>query len=103
VRLTARCTCICRAIPPFQEGPPFPLARPARRLIAGHAPERIGWGTNWPHNLAKTSADYPDDAALLDLTLGWLPSKAARHQVLVANPAELFGWPYLSSNPPLGA
>ena len=76
---------------------PWPYADIASitRLIAAHAPERIVWGTNWPHNLAKTSADYPNDAALLDLTLGWLPSEAARHQALVANPAELFDWEYI--------
>ena len=49
------------------------------------------WGTNWPHNLAKTTADYPDDAALLDTTLGWLPDDAARAAVLTSNAEALFG------------
>lgn len=61
------------------------------RTIALHAPERIVWGTNWPHNLARTAAAYPDDAALLDTTLGWLPDAAARQRALVENPEELFG------------
>ncbi|MFG1302330.1 amidohydrolase family protein [Xanthobacter sp. V3C-3] len=67
------------------------------RVLAAHAPERIVWGTNWPHNLAKTSADYPDDATLTETVLGWLPDAAARQRALVTNPQELFGFP------PMGA
>ena len=37
------------------------------------------------------TAEYPDDAALLDLTLGWLPDDAARSRVLIDNPEALFG------------
>lgn len=66
------------------------VAGPSRR-IAAHAPERIVWGTNWPHNAARTSADYPDDARLADLVLGWLP-EGARTRVLVTNPEELYGF-----------
>ncbi len=65
------------------------------RAVAAHAPERIVWGTNWPHNLAKTTAEYPDDRALLDTVLGWLPGEEARRKALVDNPEELFGLPAL--------
>ncbi|MFC6489455.1 amidohydrolase family protein [Nitratireductor sp. GCM10026969] len=61
------------------------------RHMAAHAPERIIWGTNWPHNLIKRTEDYPDDAALLDTVLGWVP-QAYHRRVLVDNPAELFGF-----------
>ncbi|MBB1250971.1 amidohydrolase family protein [Rhizobium sp. G21] len=61
--------------------------------IAAHAPERIVWGSNWPHNLANTQADYPDDADLTDTVLGWLPDAAAIRLALVNNPQELFGLP----------
>lgn len=62
------------------------------REIAAYAPERIVWGTNWPHNLAKTTAEYPDDAALLDTVLGWIDGDENRKLALVGNPAELFGF-----------
>ncbi|GHC72025.1 amidohydrolase family protein [Limoniibacter endophyticus] len=62
------------------------------REIAAHAPERIIWGTNWPHNMAKTTEEYPDDAALADTVLGWFPDEHARHRALVENPQELFGF-----------
>jgi D-galactarolactone isomerase len=63
------------------------------RAVAAHAPERIVWGTNWPHNLAKTTADYPDDGALLDTVVGWFPDEAGRTLALVDNPQELYGFP----------
>ena len=58
-------------------------------LIANYAPERIIWGTNWPHNGAKSQEDYPDDMDLLDLALDWVPTEHHK-KLLVHNPAELF-------------
>jgi len=74
-------------------GPDYADVAAFSREIAKYAPERIVWGTNWPHNLAREQADYPDDAALTDTVLGWLPDEAARHRALVKNPEELYGLP----------
>ena len=63
----------------------------AREIIA-HAPERVIWGTNWPHNLVKRAEDYPSDADLLDTVLGWAPDEATRRLILVDNPAALYGF-----------
>ncbi|WP_420963678.1 amidohydrolase family protein [Brucella sp. IR073] len=63
------------------------------RVISAYAPERIVWGTNWPHNLAKTQEEYPDDAALIDTVLSWLPDEAALKLALVDNPEHLYGLP----------
>lgn len=60
------------------------------RVVAAHAPERILWGTNWPHNNMKTTEDYPDDAALLDRVMSWFPDDRGRELALVRNPEELF-------------
>ncbi|WP_148254219.1 amidohydrolase family protein [Aidingimonas lacisalsi] len=61
----------------------------ARRIIA-HAPERIIWGSNWPH--ARVSqARYPDDAEQLDVLLEWANAEWHR-QILVDNPAVLYGF-----------
>lgn len=63
------------------------------RVIGAYAPERIVWGTNWPHNSASGPNDvYPNDADLLDLAMSWLPDDAARHRTLVTNAAELASW-----------
>ncbi len=61
------------------------------RAIAGHAPDRLLWGTNWPHNLARTTAEYPDDGVLLDTVLGWL-DPATRRMAVLDNPEVFFGW-----------
>lgn len=74
-------------------GPDYADVAAVARAIAAFAPERIVWGTNWPHNLAREQADYPDDAALTDTVLEWLPDDAARHLALVKNPEELYGLP----------
>lgn len=60
----------------------------ARALVAA-APERLVWGTNWPHPNATTP---PDDAALLDLLADWAPEPATRQRILVENPAALYGF-----------
>ncbi|SFZ84605.1 D-galactarolactone isomerase [Devosia enhydra] len=71
-------------------GPGYEDIAAVTRVIAAHAPERIIWGTNWPHNGARRTADYPDDARLFDTVMSWLPSDAARHLCLVDNPAALY-------------
>lgn len=59
------------------------------KAAAKAAPERMIWASNWPHVSVR---DLPDDAMLLDLLLDWVPDAAARHRVLVENPASLYGF-----------
>lgn len=58
------------------------------------APERLVWGSDWPHP-AATNGEVPleDDAALLDLMLDWAPDETLRRRILVDNPAALYGFP----------
>jgi D-galactarolactone isomerase len=60
----------------------------ARTFIAA-APERMVWGSDWPH---PTEQDKPDDAVLFDLVSGWAPDERTRHRILVENPATLYGF-----------
>jgi predicted TIM-barrel fold metal-dependent hydrolase len=53
------------------------------------APDRIVWGTDWPHVKASWSIPMPDDGDLTDLLSAWVPP-ALRKQVLVDNPAALY-------------
>jgi predicted TIM-barrel fold metal-dependent hydrolase len=54
------------------------------------APERVVWGSDWPH----TTATGPiDDARLLDLLAVWSPDASVRKQILVDNPSKLYGFP----------
>jgi len=54
------------------------------------SPERMLWASNWPHPSARDN--LPDDAMLLDLLLDWVDDAAARKQILVDNPAQLYGY-----------
>ena len=53
------------------------------------APERVIWGSDWPH---PTETEKPDDADLLDLILDWAPDDATRRAILVENPEHLYGF-----------
>ena len=65
------------------------VSRVAREL-ARLAPERIVWGSDWPH---PTERDVkPDDAILLDLAQEWAGEEGARQLMLVDNPARLYGF-----------
>ncbi|WP_244513259.1 MULTISPECIES: amidohydrolase family protein [unclassified Ensifer] len=76
-----------------REGWPYADVAAVSRRIAEHAPERIIWGTNWPHNMIRKTEDYPDDARLAELVLDWLADDRARHLALVENPEHLFRLP----------
>ena len=71
-----------------ETGPPFTDAIPfAQRLIAA-APDRVLWGTDWPHPNVRWE---PDEADLVDL-LPRFADEAALQRLLVDNPARLYGF-----------
>jgi D-galactarolactone isomerase len=60
------------------------------KVLARAAPERTLWASNWPH---PNPGNYrPQNAWMLDMLLDWVPDEAARHKVLVDNPARLYGY-----------
>jgi predicted TIM-barrel fold metal-dependent hydrolase len=61
----------------------------ARAYIAA-APERVVWGSDWPH---PTEKDKPNDAVLFDLLADWAPDETTRRRILVDNPQTLYGFP----------
>ncbi len=54
-------------------------------------PDRMIWGTDWPH-VRVWDYPMPDDAALVELLADWAPDAATRHAILVDNPARLYGF-----------
>jgi 2-pyrone-4,6-dicarboxylate lactonase len=71
-----------RRPPPHEDAIPF-----AATLVAD-VPQRVLWGTDWPHpNLAGAP---PDDGLLVDLLEQIAPSTAARQALLVDNPLRLY-------------
>jgi len=54
------------------------------------APERMLWGSDWPHPTVKGTK--PDDPALLDLLADWAPEERTRQRILVGNPEAVYGF-----------
>jgi predicted TIM-barrel fold metal-dependent hydrolase len=55
------------------------------------APQRMVWGSDWPHPTQKDD-DKPNDSILVDLLSEWAPDEATRRRILVDNPATLYGF-----------
>src|SRR5262249_17756627 len=64
--------------------------RVAQAFVAA-APERLVWGSDWPHPGLGSDAK-PNDAVLLDLLGPWTSNEAIRHRILVENPETLYGF-----------
>ena len=74
-----------------QIGPPtYADATAVAQAFVKAAPERLVWGSDWPHPSPKVK---PDDALLFDLLTTWAPNEATRNRILVDNPQELYGFP----------
>jgi D-galactarolactone isomerase len=56
------------------------------------APERMVWGSDWPHP-GLPFDNKPNDAVLFDLLLQWAPNERERNRILVDNPQTLYGFP----------
>ena len=73
-----------------KDGPPgYADASRVAQAYVKAAPERMVWGSNWPH---PNETDKPDDAMLFDLVTQWAPDEATRNRILVGNPEALYGF-----------
>jgi len=75
-----------------ENGPPYDDVAPFVKALLVANPERLVWGTDWPHINYFDANDMPDDGVLLGRLAAWLQTDALLHQVLVANPAVLYGF-----------
>lgn len=64
------------------------LAELSKRVIE-HAPERVIWGSNWPH-VSGTPEEAPNDVELLDTVMSWMPDEKTRQAIFVDNPHHLY-------------
>ena len=71
------------------EPPDYTDATKIARAYIEAAPERMVWGSDWPHPTEKIK---PDDATLFDLLTDWTPDDRTRHRILVDNPATLYNF-----------
>ena len=71
-----------------KDGPPgYADAVNVGQALVKATPERLVWGSNWPH---PNETEVPDDARLFDLMARWAPDEAAQRRILVDNPARLY-------------
>lgn len=72
------------------EGPPYGDFVAAVRPLVEHYPDRVLWGSDWPH--PNMESVLPDDGALVDVIPAIAPTEALQHKLLIANPMRLY-WP----------
>ena len=86
---------VCGAERVSSKGPPFDDALPFARALIDAAPDRILWGTDWPHpNVGK---HMPNDGDLVDLFARMAPEPELQRKILVENPARLYGFQEIRS------
>ena len=79
--------------------PDYPDVVPLAKALIAENPQRILWGTDWPHpsqvpgRKTETSPLLPiDDGYLFNQLAVWAPDAATRSTILVDNPARLYGF-----------
>jgi predicted TIM-barrel fold metal-dependent hydrolase len=72
-----------------RSGPPYFDVVPLAHHLAKIAPDRIVWGSDWPHTGLFDAARVPNDSKLVDALLDFVPDEALRYRILVENPKRL--------------
>ncbi|NDR56918.1 amidohydrolase family protein [Aliiruegeria sabulilitoris] len=73
-----------------QAGPPYDDVIPFGRALVAGFPDRVLWGTDWPH--PNMRSHMPDDGALVDVILRIAPTEVLQRKLLIDNPMRLY-WP----------
>lgn len=71
-------------------GPSYADTLPLGRALVRAAPERLVWGSDWPHTTEVPGS--VNDADLVDLLAAWAVTPATLERILVDNPAHLYGF-----------
>jgi 2-pyrone-4,6-dicarboxylate lactonase len=79
---------VCGAERVSSAGRPFHDAVPFAARLVEAAPDRVLWGTDWPH--PNIAGDMPNDGALVDLFALFTADEALRRRILVENPTRLY-------------
>lgn len=75
--------------------PDYADLRPLGESLVRRAPDRLLWGSDWPHPTQRPGS--VDDADLVDVLLDWCGDEATLRKVLVDNPASLYGFDPLTA------
>lgn len=69
--------------------PDYPDVAVVARALMAAAPERLVWGSDWPHPSAATK---PDTGRLMDLLHQWSGDRVTLRRILLDNPTTLYGF-----------
>ena len=83
---------ICNTAVHSYAGLPYVEVVPFARAVIEAAPDRVIWGTDWPHSNLFVPGRTPNDGELMDLVAQFAPDEAVRRRILVDNPAALYGF-----------
>jgi 2-pyrone-4,6-dicarboxylate lactonase len=72
------------------KGPPYDDVVPFARILVERFPDRVLWGTDWPHPNMKSH--MPDEGQLVDMIPRIAPTSEAQRRLLCDNPMVLY-WP----------
>ena len=81
--------------------PDFPDVAPIAKALVAANPQRILWGSDWPHPgipvPGRSSSEITpffkiDDGHILNFLPLWVPDASVRKTILVDNPAKLYGF-----------
>ena len=76
-----------------KSGPPtYDDVVPFARTVVDCFPDRVLWGTDWPHPNLNMVGHMPDDGALVDFIPAMAPTQELQQKLLVDNPMRLY-WP----------
>ena len=73
-----------------QNFPNYPDLAVFHQALAQVRPDRLVWGSDWPH--LRLGPKTPDVEDLLMLLAEWIPDDATRELILAHNPAALYGF-----------
>jgi predicted TIM-barrel fold metal-dependent hydrolase len=75
-----------------KSGAPYDDVVPFAKALVAAAPDRMIWGTDWPHSAYFDASKMPNDGILMNLLRSFVPDSALRDKILVENAASLFGF-----------
>ena len=70
--------------------PPYPDMTPFAHALVATMPDRLVWGSDWPHVLLDKT--MPNDGDLVDQLTVWVEDEAARKRILVDNAERLYAF-----------
>ena len=70
------------------EACPYPSVNPAAQRLVDEVPDRLLWGSDWPHVFIRSG--MPNDGDLFNLFLDWIEGRGLLQKILVDNPTAVY-------------